>query len=77
MDGSHSEEAISILWRILGSPELINCLVNQEASGNRGNSVNTEISALFRPNQCLNVTMGRDTPQPSTSQQVQTLFILI
>ncbi|XP_053190794.1 uncharacterized protein LOC128374565 [Scomber japonicus] len=75
MAGNHSEDAIGILRRLLGSPELINCLVNQEASGNTRNPVNNEnneISVLFRPNQCVNVNMGSNNPPPPVAQQVQT-----
>lgn len=75
MAGNPSEEAIGLLRRLLGSPELVNCLVNQEASGNTRNPVNNdtnEISVLFRPNQCLNVNMSSDNPQPSVARQVQT-----
>lgn len=74
MAGNPLEEAIGLLQRLLGSPELLSSLVNQEASGNRINPVNNninEISLLFRPNQCLNVNMSNNL-QPSMAQQVQT-----
>lgn len=73
MAGTPSEEAIGLLRRLLGSPELLNSLVNQEASGNTINPVNNdnnEISVLFRPNQCLNVNMSNN-PQPSAAQQAR------
>lgn len=37
--GRQTEEAIAILRRLLGSPDLIKCLVNQDASGSTSSNV--------------------------------------
>ncbi len=61
--------------RLLGSPDLMNCLVNQDASGSTSNNVsvnneNNEMSVLFRPNQCLNVNMRSEPLLRPVAEQV-------